>query len=491
MAKMVVLDLEGLSPELVAKWSAKLPNLIKMQCDGIWGKLLSTIPPTTPVACTCAQVGRNPGAFGFWDDCFRDSFSYNEARQVNSESIKVEPIYKLLPKMAQKVAIINVPLTWPTPAIPSGYSIGSPATPNTLNLMCPEALKDEIHHLVGDYILDIFTSEMTNNDVNEDKILKRIKETDSQRFKLLPHFVNEKQCDYVFTVVRGIDRLAHLFYRHFDERHVHHDPASKYACILKEYYAFIDEKIGEVRASLPTHTALLVYSDYSVQRLDGQVNINEWLVQEGYLTLSEYPSEPTVLSNCKVDWLRTKAWSTGSTGQIYINLKGREAQGIVELANYDNLIDELTGKLAALTNEHGNRLNTKVFRRDDIHFGSYAKYEPDVFICFDEYHWNTNENLGHGKGGLYSYDIGNRRDDATHGLYGYFCMAGTDVLQKGEISGISLLNIAPTVLDLMGVDIPYEMEGVSILTIAQEEIGMPYYRKHEEAIKGRLEALGY
>ena len=492
MAKVAVLALDGLSPELVKKWSSELPNLMKLQSDGIWGNLESTIPPTTPTACSCAQIGRNPGAFGFWDYSYRDSFAYNELKLVDSRNMRPDPLYRILPKMGQKTAIINVPISWPLPAIPGGYAISSPMTPSLSDEFThPDNLKDELTKLVGEYIFDISTGEMDTGDIDEDKILKQIHDTDAQRFALLKHLVTEKGCDYTFAVIRGIDRMAHLFYRYFDEKHVRYVPDAKHANALQEHYKFIDQAIGEIRVSLPSHTALVVYSDYSVQRLDGRININEWLIQEGYMTLSEYPPEPTPLINCRVDWSKTRAWGTGSMGQMYINLKGREPQGIVEPDDYDGLITELAGKISALADEHGNRLNTQVFRRDDIHFGPYAKYGPDIFISFDEYRWGVSENAGYGKEKLYSYATGNRRDDAAHGLYGYFCLAGPDIPQKGEISRVSLLNIAPTVLDLMGMDIPYEMEGASILAMVQEKVGETYHEKHKEVTQTRLEALGY
>lgn len=492
MARVIVLCLNGLNLEFLEEWSNELPHLLKLRQDGIWGKIASTIPPTAAAACACDQTGRNPGFFGFCDYRYRNEFCYSEPELAKSTSIKGRRLYRLLPNMAQKVAIVSVPLTWPVPAIPGGYAISDPVAPDAEGSWTyPEALQSEIDGLVGDYKANIVGAEAKVGGVDEDKAVERIKEMDVQRFRLSQYFAQEKKCDYVCATITGADEMSRLFRRCFNDERVASGSRSVHLDALKEYYKFIDERVGEARASLPHHTALIVYADYSSQRLDGDIGLNEWLVQQGYLTLADYPSEPTAFCKCKIDWSKTKLWSAGSAGKIYVNLKGREAQGTVGANDYDGLINELMGRLATLPGEGGKKLNTRVFRRDEIHFGPYAQFEPDVFVCFDGYRWNTSERIGHGKGKLYSHDAGSESNGTAHGLYTYFCMAGPDVPANGEITGASLLDIAPTVLDLMGLEIPWEMEGASVLATTEQRVGPQYYGKRGEALKSRLESLGY
>jgi predicted AlkP superfamily phosphohydrolase/phosphomutase len=309
---------------------------------------------------------------------------------------------------------------------------------------------------------------------------------DEQKFKLIEHFYVDKECDYTFGVIMGTDRMSHLFYRYFDDKHIRYEPHPIYGTALKEHYMFCDRKLGELRQKLDGNTALVVHSDHSVQRLDGRINLNEWLAQEGYLTLLSQPTSPTPLKNCQVNWSKTKAWATGYTGQIYLNMKGREAQGIVSPADYHALLDELIEKLRALPGEKGQPLDTETFKRVDIHSGPYSKYGPDLFIYFDQCRYNISEMMGYGT--IYSYDTGKGADDGGHGRQGFFAMAGPGIPPIGEVKYMTLLDMAPTVLSLLGVQIPGDMEGQSLV---QGEKDSVYSEEDEEEVRKRLQGLGY
>jgi len=490
VSKIAVLGLDGFNPELVKLWLDELPSLKRLQQEGVWGNIESTIPPTAYPAWTCAQTGRNPGMIGFWDATYRDDFSYGEPKVANSQIIKPEPLYRSLPKRGEKVAVINVPVTWPPPEIPGGYCISGFTTPDLESgFTWPDSLKHEVFNVTGEYILDVGEGGVDYRLMNRDAALKRIYDMDTQRFTLLKHFIHKKQCDYILTVLTGTNRMAHLFYRYFDENHRRYEPDSRYKNALHDYYIWIDRNIGEVREALDSDTVPLIHSAYSAQRLDGQINLNEWLIQEGYMTLNEYPPQPTAFRDLKVDWSKTKCWATGYTGQIYLNLKGREAQGIVAPEDYDRLLDELAAKIRGIPDEQGKQLNTQVFKRNDIHSGTYSQYGPDMFISFDQYRRNTSEMAGYGSGNIYSFDTPEGPDDAVNSRYGYFCTAGAGIPAGGELKGISLLSIAPTVLDILQLSIPNDMEKPSILAGIKEAPPKP--AEAESRMSARLKALGY
>lgn len=493
MRKIVVLGIDGFNPELVQRWINELPNLKEMQQKGMWGVMESTVPPTAACAWACVQCGRNPGSYGFWNFTYRDDFSYGEPKLVSSivRDERVDCLYKMLPKMAQKVALINVPASWPPSKIPAGYCITGSMTPSLdRGFTWPETFEDEVYSLVGEYTINAFEAGMDYGKMGKDDALKRIYDMDAQRFTLLKHFMREKKCDYTFAVATGVDMVSHLFYRYCDEKHRRYDPDPRYKDVLREYYRWIDKNIGEIREALGSNTTLFVHSAYGLQRLDGRINLNEWLVQEGYMSLHEYPAEPTAFKDLEVNWTKTKAWATDYTGQIYVNLRGREAQGIVEPDHYDELLDELATRMRDIPDEHGRTLNTQVFRREDIHFGAYAQYGPDMFINFDECHWKTSELVGYGKGKIYSYDAPSGPDDRGGGMHGYFCIAGPSVPTKGKFEGVSVLNSAPTVLDVMDLENPEDMESLSLLDMVKEEKA-PMAHGREEKVQSRLEALGY
>jgi len=493
MHKVVVLGLDGFNPRLVERWLEDLPNLKKMQQEGIWGDIESTVPPTAPQAWISSQCGKNPGVYGFWDYTYRDDFSYGEPKLVNSKVIddRLDCLYRILPKMAQKVAIINVPVTRPPPKIPGGYCVSNFMNQSLeSSFTWPESLQDEFYNLVGEYIFDVSDVNINYQMVDKDKVLKRIYEMDTQRFTLIKHFIHEKKCDYILAVMRGSERVSHIFYRYFDDKHRYYDPDPRYKNVLYNYYKWIDKKIGEVMEALDPDTVLFVHSAYSIERLDGRINLSEWLIHHGYMRLHEYPTEPTSFKNLNVDWSKTKCWAMGCSGRIYINLKGRETEGIVEPDDYDKLLDELATKIRDIPDEHGKALNTQVFRRDEIHFGRHVEFGPDMLINFDESRWHTNELVGYGRGKIYHFDTLKESDGEGYGSYGYFCVAGSDVPAKGELKGTSLLNVAPTVMDILNLEIPQDMEKPSILAMLKEENVQPSSDR-EKAVRSRLEALGY
>ena len=487
MARIVVVGLDGFNPDLVQLWKKDLPQVSRIMEEGMHGRLESTVPPITPQAWTCAQSSKNPGQFGFWDFTCRQDFSYGEPVLINSREVKVDTLYKILPRFGKKVAIINVPVTYPPPEIPNGYSMSCFMTPGTDKTFThPADLRSEIERVSGPYILDASMGEVNFRQMDKEAVLKRIYEMDDQKFKLIEHFYLEKKCDYTFGVIMGTDRMPHLFYRYFDEKHIRYEPHPKYGTALKEHYRFCDRKLGELRQKLEGNTALVVHSDHSVQRLDGRINLNEWLAREGYLALLSRPSSPTPLKNCQVDWSKTKAWATGYTGQLYLNMKGREGRGTVNPADYHDLLDELGERFRALPGEKGQPLDTETFKRVEIHSGPYSKYGPDLFLYFDQCRYNISEMLGYDS--LYSYDTGKGSDDGGHGRTGFIAMAGPAIPAVGEVRNMTLLDIAPTILSLMGLPIPEDMEGRSLLQKGKEEA---YSKEDEEEVRKRLQGLGY
>lgn len=488
--KIVHIGLDGLNPDLVQEWRAELMYLDQLMEAGTWGNLESTVPPITPQAWTCMMSGMNPGHFGFWNFTYRSEYSYEEADLVNSKVVtdRVDTLYTILPRTAKKVAIINLPVSYPPPVIPNGYSISCFLTPSLESPFTnPPELKGEIEKIIGEYIIDASTSDMNYRIMSKDLVLKRIYDMDKQRFDLIPFFMHEKGCDYVFAVIMGTDRMPHLFYRYFDKDHVRYERNLDFENALKEHYIFCDQNIGRIMEAADKDTVIIVNSDHSVQRLDGRINLNEWLLEEGYLVVRDYPSKLTSLKECDVDWNRTRAWGTGYTGQIYLNVRGREKHGCVEPRNYGETLDELTEKLLALRDPQGRELATRVFRRTEIHSGPYSRFGPDLFINFDECRWNISELIGYGRGELYSYDTPLGADDGGHGQFGFYAIAGADLPNLGNRPA-HIMDIAPTVLSIMDVPVPDSMEGC---VVVGRESGKVYSQEDEDEVKKRLAALGY
>jgi predicted AlkP superfamily phosphohydrolase/phosphomutase len=485
--KMVIIGLDGLNPDLVYQWRDELSTLNKFMEEGIYGRIKSTVPPITPQAWSCVLCGKNPGHFGYWDFTYRDDYSYGQPELVNSEvrDERVESLYGILPRHGRKVAVINVPVTYPPPEIPNGFCVSCFMTPSVeREFTYPDFLKEEIKKIIGEYIIDASTSDMNFRQMDKQKVADRIYEMDKQRFDLTKYFIREKHCDFVFTVVMGTDRMPHLFYRYFDQNHKNYTYHKKYKDALRNHYKFCDENIGEILRLIDENTSIMIVSDHSVQSLDGRINLNEWLIQEGYMRLKKRPEQLIPLMQADIDWNETRAWATGFTGQLYLNIKGREPQGTIDPKNYDSILDELSEKIKDITDEEGKKLETQVFKRKEIHSGEYSRFGPDLFIYFDNCHWNISELIGYDS--IYSYDTPKGPDDAGHGPHGFFALYGPGVRKAGEVSGADLLDVAPTALHLMGLPIPQDMEGKALTKKKQG-----YSEEDKEEVKARLAKIGY
>ncbi|RJR45850.1 MAG: hypothetical protein C4576_11700 [Desulfobacteraceae bacterium] len=470
MSKLLFLAIPGFDESMAVRLKADLPNFKAIKSDGIWGKMNGAVPPNPVTAWTSALSGRNPGFFGFWGRCYRDSFVYGEPKTVDgpTKERKVSSLYTMLANLGQKVAIVDVPLTTPAPRIPGGYTVSTPLPRSTDNVFTwPKSLADEIRGLIGDYLFDdSFHAEQ------RDLVFKKLCEMDGQRLTLVKHFLG-KRCDCVIAFLSGLDRLAHLS---------NAGEGEPFSSELREYYQYLDRQIGDLRLALDSSTVLLLASDHELDRIDGEVRLNEWLITNGYLSISEYPSEPSALECVQVEWSRTRAWA-GNSGQIYVNLKDREAEGIVGSSEYESILDELISRLKGITDEKGSALRAKLFKRHEIYSGPFSQYAPDLFVIFENNRWRCSEKVGFGNGNLCSSTI--EFLTGGYGTEGFFCIAGPGIPPKGEYAGASLLDLAPTVLDVMDLEIPGEMEGVSVS-------GKERTPEEEEAlVQERLKFLGY
>jgi predicted AlkP superfamily phosphohydrolase/phosphomutase len=366
----------------------------------------------------------------------------------------------------------------------------------------PDTFADEVRQVVGDYKKMTQLYETRRRDIDRSSRLSELKKSDEQGFSLVKHLVREKLCDIVMAVIEGTEAASHLFLRDADSGHALHDPKSKDREVLGDYYRFIDQQVGEVMNILDDDTVLCLFSVSSVQRLDGIINLNEWLIQKGYLKLKVYPDGPVPLEEAQVDWSATKAWAMGETGQVYINVKGREKEGVVDPEEHSALLEQLIDDVGNMVEAMGNAVSVEAYRGDDLYFGEYAEIGPDLLLHIDEGRWRTEQRVGFGKGEIINTE--SLKDEVTEGLgrHGYMSMCGSDFPVAGEMKHVSIRDIAPTLIDIMNLRAPYstidyEMDGCSLLQVmgerAEEEKIVQGGEKEseEDKVRSRLEALGY
>jgi predicted AlkP superfamily phosphohydrolase/phosphomutase len=266
-----------------------------------------------------------------------------------------------------------------------------------------------------------------------------------------------KPWDFFIVVEIGLDRIHHGFWKFFDKGHRKYRAGSKFEGAIKDFYLHLDRHVGEMLSMPGEETAVLVVSDHGAKRMEGGVCINEWLMEKGYLTLEEKPREMVPLSTVKIDWDRTAAWGEGGYYcRLFLNVKGREPRGTIERSKYDEIRDGLKRELEDLTDDSGNHMGTRVFKPEEI-YPVVKGIPPDLIVYFGDLRWRSVGSVGIGSVHTFENDTG--PDDANHSQHGIFIMRAPGMKERGKVSGVHIMDVAPTVLKLLGLRIPEDMEG--------------------------------
>ena len=263
------------------------------------------------------------------------------------------------------------------------------------------------------------------------------------------------------SVFEITDRMSHVFWFLRDKENTHHDRTA-YQDLgdpIAEAYQLMDVVVGEARKALPEGTPLILLSDHGFSSFRKAVNLNTWLVREGLMSLGGSHGETKKLDDLfgggtfwqGVDWSKTRAYCLG-LAQVYINLKGREAQGIVEPADYEKTREEIIQKLLALKDPAtGKAMVQSVRKREDIYTGPFMEEMPDLVYGFqDGYRVSWQTSLG----GIPPEIL----VDNTERWSGDHCGADPDHAPGFLLTSFkrgpgtpSIYDVAPTALDLLGL----------------------------------------
>ncbi len=216
----------------------------------------------------------------------------------------------------------------------------------------------------GNYIFDIPNFREQGMRFVLDQVFKMTE----RRFQVARRLVKNKPWDYFMMVEMGPDRLHHVFWQYFDPRHPLYEPGNEFETAFQDYYRFLDREVGSLLEVLPEDAITIVMSDHGARPMMGGLCFNDWLMQEGYLAMTETVTEPTPIAKAPIDWSRTVAWGDGGYyGRCFLNVKGREPQGVIEPERYEEVRDELVAKLEAAPGPDGQPLGTKVLKPQDVY----------------------------------------------------------------------------------------------------------------------------
>jgi predicted AlkP superfamily phosphohydrolase/phosphomutase len=463
--RVFIFGIDGMPPALLfERWIDELPNIKKVMQNGIYAEMQSTVPPSTILAWTAMASGRDPGEMEIYSYNYRVSKNSDEQRLTDSTRKRKEMIWDILGKKGKKSIALYVPLTYPVKPI-NGVMVSDFMTPG-INSECayPAEIKEKIKEL-GDteIFFDVAVGLAGHTGLGIDTLIDNTYRMTEMQLRLLKDLLKNEEWDFFMAVMIGTDRLQHTLWKRFDEEHRFFEKNSKYRDTLKDFYKYLDMEFGKILELLDENTTIIVASDHGMIRQNGKINVNDFLIKEGYLVLKEefmqkarekWKKEKkfTKFKLSDIDWSKTKAYEVGAyQARIYINTKAKNPErGIVDKKEYERIREEIREKLLAITDDKGNKINNRAFKPEEI-YRTFDDECPDLIAYFDDLAWGVN-NDGVGSDKLYLVGDEAGNDNAGHHPIGSFIISGPGIKKRGKIDRINILDITPTILKIYGIE---------------------------------------
>ena len=450
--KVVVIGLDCVPPDFVFdRYKNEMPNVRKLMEKSLYGELESSVPPSSANAWLSMTSGKGTDkAMGIYDYIYRVNRSYTDIGLISSKSVKTDRIWDILSKEGKKSLVINVILSYPAQKL-NGWMVTGPLTPEKAPYTYPKELQKEMDSAIKKRIMIIPDSIK----LERKRLYREIFDLTRLQFRAFKYLLDKKDWDFFIGVIYATDILIHNFWRYLDKEHKKYEENPEMREKVRDYFKYVDSEIGEIISNLDENTTIILMSDHGAKRMNGRVNLNEWLMKEGYLVLKKKPEKEVQIYNAPVDWKKTKAFALGAYyACVFLNVKGRDPQGIVDPGEVGKLKKELKKKIADITDDSGKKMNTKIF---DIPEGDNS---PDLVVYFDDLHWGTNSTVGNKT--LYSWATEKGSDDAIHSSPGFFIIHDKRISGKKRLARRSITDMVPTILKAMDVKIPKDIEGKPI-----------------------------
>ncbi|HEY1066200.1 MAG TPA: alkaline phosphatase family protein [Pirellulales bacterium] len=465
--RLMIVGLDCLEPSLAfSRWADAMPFLSKLRAAGAFARMRSITPPITVPAWQCLATGCDPGVLGVYGFRNRQDYSYGGLKYADSRSVKEKRLWDYLSRVGKKNIILGVPLTHPAQPLSGVLAAGFPLPGKDAEYTYPASLKQEIQ-AICDYIPDV---EEYRSD-RKGEILTELITMMERRFDVAERLLQSRDWDLFMMVEMGTDRIMHLLLAAADASHLKHRPNDPLGPAVRNYYTLCDrllQRLVEPYLNDPG-VNLLVVSDHGAQPLDGGLRINEWLIDHGWLVLKSRPTEAKSLASWidaeQVDWSKTRAWSDGGYyARIMLNVAGREPQGRIPAADYETVRTRLADDLQSIHGPAGEAWNNFVYRPQDVYREANGT-PPDLLAMFNDLRHRAlgtitpRADRANGAAAWYSDENDAGSDDANHSWEGCLVAAGEGVRSQGETPTVSLLDVAPTVLDYFGLPSPGKLHG--------------------------------
>lgn len=523
--KVIVIGLDGATFDLIKPWvsQGKLPTFAKLMETGAWGDLASTIPPHSPPAWSTFSTGLNPGKHGIYDFRRREFGSY-ETGLTNGSHRCGYPIWKILSDYEKVVGVVNIPITYPPEPV-NGVLISGMDTPDkATDYTYPLEVATELVHEIGNpfRFIGAFLLEDMNTG-HYGRAWDRINRTLELHVEAVRYLLNSREFDCFIVNFSATDAVQHHFWRFIDATHpqYEHEAAVKYGICIYEVYKKMDDCLAEVWPDLDEDTVLIVISDHGFGPASNRaVYLNNWLEQQGLLKMKNrvarawwrryipdlakkigkklmpdlYDKARAPLSPIFVDWSKTRAYADEYLHCIWINLLGRDPQGIVQPGEeYEELRDFIIDGLEALRDPStGLSVVGKVYRREDIYWGAQLNLFPDLQV---EQRWEpffqirpsyTAPDLAPVRTLTSAKVVADRLLSGVHRPNGIFLAIGANIKSASDLPGLKLIDLPATILYLLGIPIPTSFDGRVLDEILQNPVPTEYTSQYDyEAFRAR------
>jgi predicted AlkP superfamily phosphohydrolase/phosphomutase len=537
MSKVLVIGLDGATFDLIDPWieEGKLPILAQCIKEGTRSTLQSTPLSNSAQAWSSFLTGKNPGKHGIYDffEAIGDGYG---VRFLNASFRKGKSLWRLASDAGKKVGVVNVPMTYPPEAV-NGFLIPGLDAPGIDNdFAYPGDLMEEINEKVGGYILEAGIWGYIRRGkpgIALQKLLEMVK----IRTAAAKYLMQNRTWDLFVVVYTAPDKAQHHFWKYIDPARPEF-LTEPYSSAILQVYQEVDKGIGELMASAGGASVIIVSDHGAGPSSRRTMYINRWLHREGFLqfknpgtisgplgrfkySLLERSNNQvnkllprktkevilrlfprlrdrveSILSLPGIDWSRTVAYARENHPAIFINTAGREAKGIIDPGDeYENIRDQIIENLKKLRcPDTGKRIVGGIFKREEVYHGPELFRAPDII-----FQWNQFLHIHRPSGNSLNKDFLETLDDKSlldsestsrpsgiHRDHGIFIGLGKPFHKNTSMAEARIYDLATTILYLLGLRIPEDMDGV----VLQEAMEGEYLRRNpvESFISGRCEA---
>jgi len=492
-ARLMILGLDGASWRLTQKMVAdgRMPNLGRFLAEGACGPLYSTVPDVSPTAWASFMSGKNPGQHGVYGFGMKVPGSYFLEPFSSRGRIPVQSLWGLLSAKGKRVAVINVPMTYPPEPV-NGIMISGFGTPDETSnrFVHPPEVMDELRQKIGPYILDVHWNQYESKGIPA--LLEANRQMTQRRTEYGLHILKQEAWELFMLAYVSTDRLQHCLWQYLEPLQPLSPEQQATRKMVLDYYDFLDDCLGQLMAASPD-SDVMIMSDHGFGHCTAGMHLNTWLAEQGYLTWNlandkrnrlkpliaiakalglnrknfgkiaktlgmdefRYLEKASHRSN-NMDWTKTRAFSYTPSG-IYLNLKGRERNGTVEPgAEAERLMDEIKERLENVRDpQTGQRIIQRVVRGHEAYSGSRVNLGPDLLIKDSDPRYAIDFNLQRTPEvfGRSSWRTGNHEPEGLVLAY------GPNVAPRRRIQRADLIDLCPTALHMLGEPVPDDVDG--------------------------------